>query len=114
MKPINIKRGWYWSIGDKFGWVNANHSREGVGLDVKKIKGMDPIVVTIKDSPLTYSVPRQKAVDFVKQFKSKEQFKKVTMIYLPRTIFDREDVEWEEPKTKPVEKPVDRQQSLWQ
>lgn len=67
METIEIKKGWYWSAGGKYGWKDQ-YDPKGVGLSRDILINNEEIRVKVNDE--YYLVNCQEAREFVRQWKS--------------------------------------------
>lgn len=84
---INIKEPFH-SAGIKFKWPQKP---EGVGIARGHFDGEGFIELTIGKSPLVYRIAKDKARDFVNQYKSYFYVKDVPLGVLPLELFETEN-----------------------
>lgn len=86
-KSITIEKGWYRTVGRKFGW-GEEHSVEGVGLHRELFNG-DKILVTVKGkngTKMKYELDAEVGLDFIKRYKSFEMIGGNKVGYVPRSL----------------------------
>lgn len=86
-KSITIEKGWYRTVGKKFGWGDE-HSMEGIGLHRELFNG-DKILITVKGkngSKEHYELDAEEGMAFIKQYKSFEMIGGNKVGYVPRSL----------------------------
>jgi len=68
MIRVTIKKGWYWSAGDKFHWVDDGYSKSGVGIEKGILQNNKEIEVEVNHT--LYKLDCDKAREFINKYKS--------------------------------------------
>ena len=83
IKEIEIKNGWYWSVGGRYNWLD-NHSRDGIGLNRELFNDSDKIHITVKG--VKYELDTEEGRAFIKEHKSFETIGGAKIGYVPRSL----------------------------
>lgn len=86
IKKIEIKKGWYWSVGARFGWT-PQHSVSGVGLNRSLFDDSDKIHITVKGE--TYELDTEEGKAFIKEHKSFETIVGAKVGYVPKSLLKK-------------------------
>lgn len=84
-KRLEIQKGWYRSVGRKYGWTDE-HSSEGVGIEREYFNCDELIVVVNKEE---YRVDPKVALEHIRKYKSHDNIGVNRIGYIPRTLMEK-------------------------
>ncbi len=100
MKKLTLRKGWYGSVGRKFGWINDGYNVIGVGIDKPLLVGNKALIVRVNKED--YHVDCERAIAFIKQYRAFENYGKARLGFISRSLMVRIG----EPKPKKIKEPV--------
>lgn len=79
---IVIKKSWFYSAGDKYGWMDEFRDSRGVGISVHHLEKNDHLVVEV--DRIGYKVDCRSALEIIGKYKSKFQINNVSIGVVPK------------------------------
>jgi hypothetical protein len=71
VNKVEIKKGWYYTAGRKFGWLNDGLDMAGVGINQSFLKDCDELHISVAGA--IYRVSCEQVREFVRKYKSAER-----------------------------------------
>ena len=88
MEKLIIKKGWYWSAGQKYGWKKDGVDTKGVGIAKDILQNNKEIVVEVDHQEYILDCERARA--FVNQYHSAQTMPGGTIIgIVSRDLFEK-------------------------
>ena len=86
MKEIEIKKGWYWSAGNTYGWT-PEYGSPGVGLNRDLFNDTDKIRVKVNDE--VYELDAQAGLEFIRKHKAHKQIGGTQVGFIPKDFMTK-------------------------
>lgn len=95
IRRVTIKRGWYFTVGKKYGWLHE-HSPEGLGINKRFFVDSDEIHISVMSpsgSKNVYVLDTQKGKEFIRKYKSFMVTPHGTEIgFVPRSLLSSKEI----------------------
>ena len=85
MKTLEIKKGWFWSAGDKFCWRTRGHERAGVGIDMRLLVNNTNLCVVVGGT--SYLLDCLEAIQFAREFSAYEVRNGIKLAVISKSLF---------------------------
>lgn len=85
MKTLEIKKGWFWSAGNKYKWAGQGYDRPGIGIDCRTLINNPQIKVIVHDK--VYLLESSEAIDFVRKFSAFETHQGIKLAVVSKSLF---------------------------
>jgi len=83
IREVVIAKGWYFTVGRRFGWVDDGYEIHGVGLNRELFKS-EMIVVTVNKKK--YAVDTKEARDFIRKYDAHEVINGAKVGYISKSL----------------------------
>jgi len=88
IREVEIVKGWYFSVGKRFEWIDDGYEMWGVGLD-RALFNSNMIIVTVDGRK--YTVDTKEARDFIRKYNSHEELQGAKIGYISKSIMKEQD-----------------------
>ncbi len=68
METIVIEKGWFWSAGKKWNWIDDGFAKCGVGIHKSTLQNYSELIVEVEGKK--YHLNCQEAKEFINKYKS--------------------------------------------